>query len=170
MSPLPGEAGVVPMSELRFTVLGKPRPKGSLKPVRGRGSRHIRLIEDNESSSEWRGWVVSSAMRATSAHPGPAGEGWCALVGPVVVDVVFSFEKPVGAPKRRETWPVTRSNGDADKLLRNVLDALVDAGVMGDDSQVVDVFGRKRYCGQYPSALETPGAEIVVRPYSGGVN
>jgi Holliday junction resolvase RusA-like endonuclease len=84
--------------------------------------------------------------------------------GPVAVDIAVTVAKPKSAPKTRRTWPATRSSGDADKHARNVLDALVDAAVIGDDSQVVELAVRKVFPGEAPDALASAGAVIVVRP------
>jgi len=47
---------------------------------------------------------------------------------------------------------------DLDKLLRSTFDALGEAGVWGDDAQVVAARGRKVYTTGY----EPPGATILV--------
>lgn len=147
---------------LVFTAYGKPATKGSLKPVRLRNSRRIRLIEDHESSQPWRETVkyaALSAIRASRLHAAP----FTRLEGPVEADVIFCFDKPKSAPKTRLIWPITRSSGDIDKLLRNVFDALVDAGAIADDSQIVKVTAEKAHVGDYPAPLPVPGARVIVR-------
>lgn len=76
--------------------------------------------------------------------------------------VVFTFDRPKSAPKSRRVWPVTRSSGDLDKLCRAVFDALVDAGVMRDDSQVVRLTTSKVHVGD-PWSLHVPGCCVTVR-------
>jgi Holliday junction resolvase RusA-like endonuclease len=147
---------------LQFIVLGVPKAKGSMKHV-----GHGRMIEQLAGSKPWREAVKWAALEAIAAREG-TGEPFATLSGPVVVDVVFSFAKPKSAPKTRRIWPTTRSSGDVDKLLRNVLDALVDAAVMGDDSQVVRAVPEKAFVGEHPAALNVPGATIVVRALGGG--
>lgn len=139
---------------LTFVVHGVPKPKGSMKSV-GRG----RMIESLAGSKPWREAVKWAALEAIAA-----AEDFTTLTGPVQVDVVFCFPKPKSAPKTRRTWPITRSTGDVDKLLRNCFDALVDAAVMGDDSQVVKTIPEKAYAGEHPGGLDVPGARVMVRP------
>lgn len=136
--------------ELRIVVHGQPKPKGSLRHV-GKG----RMVEQVTGSRPWREAVKYAAL---DAYAGPA-----AIVGPVAVDIIVTVAKPKSAPKNRRTWPITRSSGDSDKHARNVLDALVDAAVIADDSQVIVLVVQKTYPGEALSALESPGALIVVR-------
>ena len=134
------------MTVIRIDVSGTPKPKGSLKHI-GRG----RLVEQVTGSGTWRQCI---AWAARNQHTGKA------LDEATMVSFEIRVAPPKSAPKRRITWPATRSSGDIDKHARNVLDALVDGGVLADDARVVDVHGRKRHC--LPG--EEPGAVIVVRP------
>ncbi|MEU8157997.1 RusA family crossover junction endodeoxyribonuclease [Micromonospora sp. NPDC048986] len=131
---------------IRITVIGTPKPKGSLKHI-GRG----RLVEQVTGSTPWRQTV---AWAARSQHHGDP------IADPAVVLFEVRVALPKSAPKRRIIWPATRSSGDIDKHARNILDALVDGGILADDSRVVDLRGRKRHC--LPG--EQPGAVICVRP------
>ena len=136
---------------LGFYVFGVPKPKGSLRHV-GNG----RLKEQLEGSPVWREAVKAAALAAVQR------ENWTRLVNvPVAVIVTLAFDKPASAPKRKETWPITRSSGDIDKQARNICDALVDAGVFKDDSQVIELVVRKRYVGTV-DRLTAPGAIIRV--------
>jgi len=148
--------------ELRFVVHGKPRPKGSMRVVgpHGRGG----MKESNPAAAPWREAVKWAALHATTVSEYATGQAFTRLTGPVEVDVVFAFDKPASAPKRRRIWPITRSTYDTDKLLRNVFDALCDAAVLRDDSQVVKVTGTKTYCGDEPHFTPTQGAVVTVRP------
>lgn len=134
------------VTAIRITVLGEPKPKGSLKHI-GRG----RLIEQVAGSAPWRQRIAWAAREQYHGQP---------LTGPVRVDFEVHVMPPKSAPKRRITWPTTRSSGDVDKHARNVLDALKDGGIVADDSQVVDLCARKRHC--LPG--EQPGAVITVCP------
>jgi crossover junction endodeoxyribonuclease RusA len=158
-APLGQAATVVP--GLRFVVYGGPKTKGSLKHV-GRGI----LVEDHKSSKPWREAVKWAALEAIAAREG-TGEPFAMLSGPVEVLVVFSFPRPKNAGPR-VTRPATRSSGDVDKLLRNVFDALGDAYVFADDSQVARVVANKAFVGEGSSRLTSPGAEITVRPLPAG--
>lgn len=133
------------MTTIRIEVTGTPKPKGSLKHI-GRG----RLVEQVAGSAPWRQAVAWAARDQHNGQP---------ITGPTLVMFEVRVTPPKSAPKRRITWPVTRSSGDIDKHARNVLDALKDGGVLVDDSQVVELTARKRHC--LPG--ETPGAVITVR-------
>jgi Holliday junction resolvase RusA-like endonuclease len=124
------------MNSIRFTVLGRPEPQGSIKYFMIAGKP--RLTSDNPRLRNWRqqvGWCAMDACsRAGMASPWPSHV-------PVVLSVVFVFAKPNSAPKNR-IWPTVRP--DRDKLLRAVGDALTGI-VYEDDSQVVDGPARKVY-------------------------
>jgi Holliday junction resolvase RusA-like endonuclease len=146
------------IAPLTITAYGVPKPKGSLRHI-GNG----RLKEQLEGSPIWREAVKAAAFVAARTS------GWQRLENtPVAVSATLTFERPASAPKRRVTWPITRSSGDVDKQARNILDALVDAGIVKDDSQVIDLSIRKRYCGQHDEALHIPGA--MIRVYDLGSN
>ena len=143
------------MSGLVITVHGQPKPKGSMRHV-----GHGRMVEQLEGSKPWRVAVCEATRGVMDTTFGPR---LLALrAAPLTVEATITVAKPKSAPKGRETWPITRSSGDADKHARNLLDALVDSGLMNDDSQVIDITVRKRYPGQHPDTLDTPGAVIRV--------
>lgn len=151
--------------EIVVTAYGTPKPKGSLKHI-GNG----RMAEQVEGSKPWREKVADAghaAMLSGRLGRGPARRP--PLDGPLAVEITVTVAKPKSAPKRRETFPDTRSSGDADKLARNILDALADARVITDDARVVELACRKRYPGQHPDALARPGAVIRVRQFGGAL-
>lgn len=139
---------------LVVTVFGKPVTQGS----KTRTKWGIR--DDNaDRLRPWREAVKQAALDALNARD--------RLEGPVLVDVVFTFDRPKSAPKSRPCWPITRSSGDLDKLQRALFDALTDAGVWRDDSQVVDVRARKVHVGD-DGALRIPGAVVTVEAVDAG--
>lgn len=153
---------------LDLFIPGTPKPKGSLRHV-----GHGRLIEQLAGSPDWRNTVRAAAHNAVRCCPDPTcGHLQDGYPNPaaLAVDITLLFPKPKSAPKTRQILPITRSSGDIDKQARNILDALVDAGVMRDDSQVIDLTVRKRYCPEGG----TPGAHVEVRetdpstPLAGG--
>jgi crossover junction endodeoxyribonuclease RusA len=79
------------------------------------------------------------------------------LDGPVEVSIVFYLEKPASRPKG---VVFADRKPDIDKLVRSVLDSLTDAGVLREDSRVVDLHALKLYARRGAS----PGVVIVVRP------
>lgn len=141
---------------IRFRVPGVPVSQGRMVSF-GRGP----LVHANEKQLKpWRNkvhTVAAAAMRG--AEP---------LTGPVAVGVLFALPRPKTV---RRALPTGRLDGDIDKLLRAILDALTArddkglvTGVYVDDSQVVDLDPppRKRYAGS-PGSLSEPGVEITVR-------
>jgi len=110
---------------ITFTVLGTPRPQGSLKAFMVKGKPQ--LTSDNPKMRPWRQEVGWEALRAW-------GSG--ALLAPrdvpVTVKIVFYLRRAKSALKR-QIRPTKKP--DLDKLARSVLDSL--KGVLYyDDSQV----------------------------------
>lgn len=105
---------------LHFAARGIPRPQGSKRLLRGR------LIESSRGHADWRRTV---AMAALAARQDRGGE-W-----PVERSVLVTMDFFV--PGRRDGRP------DVDKLARAVLDALVEAQVLRDDSLVVSLIAAK---------------------------
>lgn len=155
----PGPAGpTLPIEEIegprgyQFDVYGQPKPKGSLRHV-----GHGRMVEQLEGSKPWRVAVKEAALDAIRRFGITAP-----LEGPLIVEAIITVPKPKSAPKRRRSWPITRSSGDVDKHARNLLDALVDASLMGDDSQVIEIRILKAFAGEHARGLAVPGAVIRV--------
>lgn len=121
---------------------GRPRSKGSLKVISGRGRKPV-MVEDHRHSKPWRTQMTRELkahlirIKSNEIH-----------TGPVAVAVTFVFERR-GPSAQLLPWPTlnagVNANGDLDKLLRNVLDALTDAGVIADDSQVCKISSEKRW-------------------------
>jgi hypothetical protein len=147
------------MSDLRpllhVRVLGTPRPKGSLKFVTKSYAK-----EQVAGSPDWRSAVASVANGAISCqcpeNCGALNPGF-PYDGPVKVLVRLEFLRPKGA--KDGALPSTRNTGDIDKHMRNIFDALQDAGVLKDDAQIVDQCSSKRY-----STTGVAGAVITVWP------
>lgn len=141
---------------MRIEVLGRPRPKGSMRPL-GKG----RMKEQVEGSGDWRDNVRECAKRAKKEYEKDYQTGDLGFIyprpQPVRVQVRFYFDPP----KKHDPYPATRSCGDIDKLQRNVFDALVDAGVLQDDAQIVNVYAEKQYCSGR-TELHVPGAVIYI--------
>lgn len=175
MQALTSESGV------RVFVPGRPRTKGSMKPVHikmGPGRCRVSLTESGEHSIAWKKTMIKALCAECLCAAWP---------GAVVVDTFFRFEASAGQERKRtslltsaealgaelspgtsDLWPVERSgayaHGDEDKLRRNVLDALTQSGLIADDCLVVD--------GRSPKRFTRPGEEqgvvIVVRPARDG--
>lgn len=146
---------------LTVTVTGTPAPQGSKRGFYNAKAGRVQMVESSNKVKPWRQDVKAAALNtiATTGHQ--------QLLGPVAVDVTFYLPRPAGhygtgrnahqikpsAPR----WPHRKP--DVDKLLRSTLDALGEAGVWRDDSQVVDVHAAKAYADGRP-----PGAHITVHP------
>lgn len=144
---------------LRLYVDGVPRPEGSTiaMPPRGqpcpacraRPGRWFVLPDNRKVLGPWRQQVTTKA-RLVLATDG----GAYPLTGPLWARCDFTFARPRSHPPG--SWPVGRGAvGDLDKLVRAVYDALTDAGVWGDDAQVVREVSEKRYGAR-------PGARVLV--------
>lgn len=140
-------------------VIGVPGPQGSKRAVgRTKKGRTI-LVESSAKVKPWRENVHAAALAA-----GAGGFGWQAMLGPVVLQVVFTLPAPLSLPKKRESVPAKMP--DLSKLVRSTEDALTTAGVWRDDAQVVACLFAKTYPagtpGAHPDALPVPGAFVRV--------
>jgi len=129
--------GLAGIEVLDFWVPGHPRTKGSLT-ARARkclccdkctGYVGKMQLVDTEASKRWRKLVAYQAEQAIaqSLYSFP-------IVDRVGLDLGFALDIDD---------VIKDGAGDTDKLYRNVLDALTDAGVYRDDVQVVRLTGYK---------------------------
>lgn len=133
---------------IQFTVIGDPAPQGSKKLV-GNGI----MVESSKKVKPWRQDVAFAGREAM--------QGREPLDGPLMASIVFTVRKPASAPKKRRVYPNRKP--DLDKLLRSTMDALVTAGVIADDSRVVEFTQvAKAFPGEHIRALPHPGAYISV--------
>lgn len=144
---------MIPTSEVQIIAYGAPAPQGSKRHV-GKGV----MVESSAAVKPWREAVKCAARELMGDLP--------PLDGPLVVRMVFTMRKPVGAPKTRRTWPDRMP--DLSKLARSTEDALTDAGVWTSDARVVE-YARlaKVYPREDPEALTVPGVRVIVRPIQG---
>ena len=110
---------------LSFEVRGSAKSKGSLTSF-GPGQ----MVEAVQGSKEWREFVAWIATRAARKAR------WVRVDRPAPCSLYATFSF---ARRGRAEHPTTRSTYDADKLARNLLDALQDADVIQDDSQVTEL-------------------------------
>ena len=136
---------------------GRPRTKGSLKPVHirmGAGRCRVSLTESGEYAIAWKTAMIRAIREVCVC------ERWAE---PVRVDTFFRFEK-FCEPDGVLPWPTRETgqwaHGDEDKLRRNALDALTQSGLIADDSLVVGGENWKRWADEDEDA----GALIVVTP------
>jgi hypothetical protein len=160
------------MSEViaRLFVVGRARTKGSLEPTitRMRGKLKI-AMHDTPQSKAWKLRMVK-ALREALGITVARVDGELQRVdaepygGAVEVHAFFRFERsPAVAggvwPSHDTEWPTADDIGDEDKLRRNVLDALTQAGVIKDDAYSIGGVTLKRWC----KPGELAGVEILVR-------
>lgn len=126
---------------ISFTVLGRPATKGSFRAFIHKG--RVVVIHDNPRCKAWQKEVAKAAKQAIVGSAAP----YTCTIG---VRATFTIERP---KKTKRTQP----QGDLDKLLRVVFDAMTGV-VYGDDDQVIRVEARKVWG-------ETPGVHIDVAPY-----
>ena len=117
---------------VKFFVPGRPAPQGSKRSV-----GHGRFIEASKYLPAWRKAVTEFAIYETTMT------SWDTIPGPARLIVSFYLERPSSISKRKRPFPIVPP--DLDKLCRGVADALSDAGVWGDDSQVVELIATKHY-------------------------
>ena len=109
---------------------GIPQPQGSKNAYR-RGNKIV-LVEANKNLPAWRRLVTDKLEQANvSCQP---------LTGAVSLDVMFFM--PRGKTVKREMPTVPP---DLDKLIRAINDSATDAGIIEDDSQVIEIVAYKFY-------------------------
>lgn len=148
----------------RFFVEGRPRTKGSLTPQMSRGAGgkiRVHLVESGEYAVPWKKTMIRAIRDQTSVgmerSAGP-------YAGAVRVNATFVFERTFGVghevwPSHRTPFPTAIDIGDLDKLLRNLLDALTQSGLIKDDSQVALIVSGKAWADE---TFPTPGVNVTV--------
>jgi len=121
--------------QTHFRVVGFPATKGS------------KVVMQSKHGNFWLKESNASAVNAFTSAVVAQAKRYCAerqlLQCAVAIDLsFFVFGKgPVGEP----AWERKRGNGDIDKFMRCVFDALTTAAAWGDDMQVTDLCARKRW-------------------------
>lgn len=161
------------MRALVLDVTGLPTPQGSKRAWVNKATGRAQMREQSDDKIQlWRQDVKAAALAVNDCPPfdhGHHDDSPCfPLAGPLEIVVLFRFPRPKthyrtgrNAELLRDNAPLfphTRAVGDLDKCLRSTWDALVTAGVFGDDSQVVHTDAWKTYADH---AL--PGALITIR-------
>jgi len=78
-------------------------------------------------------------------------DSWEPVSGAVELQLVFYLDRPSTISRKKRPHPIVPP--DIDKLVRGVGDALSDAGVWGDDSQVVKLVAFKRYADSHNTGV-----------------
>src|SRR5262245_37813289 len=138
---------------LTFHVPGRPIPQGSVRAmIVKRGGRNIPTVMNtagNPPLAAWRMKVTANARQALE------NQGWTPVEdgGAVGIKIVFLLDRPKhhfgtgrNATLVKDSSPeYPAGKPDIDKLVRAILDALTDAGVWADDSQVCYVLASKTW-------------------------
>jgi crossover junction endodeoxyribonuclease RusA len=123
---------------------GTPAPQGSKSHV-GNGV----MIESSKAVKPWRE-SIRSALTTDAGLPRYKFEG------AVFASLEFIMPRPKSAPKK--STPHADKRPDLDKLVRSVFDSLTSAGVLRDDSCVVELSARKRIA----AIGETAGLKVQI--------
>lgn len=149
-------------ARIAIRVHGVPIPQGSKSASVINGRAVLRDAND-KTLAPWRRHVTAAARDQTRYTD--------TIHGPIRVWVRFTFERPpshYGSGRNahlvKDSAPrfAGRACGDLDKLQRAIFDALTDAQVWHDDTQVVDVRARKFYAGEDDLALDQAGVDIIL--------
>lgn len=120
---------------------GIPQPQGSKAAFQRAGK--IVMVESNKKLPAWRK-LVTEKLEAANVSCTP-------LEGAVALDVMFFMPKPKSVTRK---WPSVKP--DLDKLCRSIGDSATDAGVVNDDSQIVEIVAYKCY-----ADAEQPAGALV---------
>lgn len=124
---------------LAFTAYGMvPAPKGSYRPVRVPTSAgpKTRLISMAKREKVWRQFVADEIR--TTIPDVQIGKEYA-----VKVHATFYLPRPKRAPEYKRVRPINVP--DLDKLCRALGDAMVDGGLLVDDSIIVEWHASKEY-------------------------
>lgn len=114
--------------------------------------RHVgngRVIHDNTDLKRWMRTIELVARRAWNMrqHREP-------IDAPVVVEAVFYMPRP-----KRPRWSRPATKPDCDKLQRAIGDGLEVAGVVKNDSRIVEWYRPRKY---YADPQHPMGARVKV--------
>lgn len=138
-------------AELVIRAIGRCARQGSKSPKGHTKDGRCILVEADPNLPQWRTDVITAAKTAMRAHG-----SWVMLDGPIEAWCVFVLPRP---PSVTREWPESQNDGDGDKYVRAVFDALTLAKVWTNDARVVRHHAEKIYA----KPGQAPGARIVVR-------
>lgn len=165
------------MIEHSIFVAGRPRTKGSLKPVHvklGRGRCQVSLREDSAESTAWLRTMVAGIREQCGITVTRVGDGWQRTdggqpwTGAVNVTAAFLFEREPSWPSHQTEYPTSRDIGDVDKLLRNLNDALTYSRLIEDDSLITGCTGRKYWVDDWSGEPAVAGVQARVTLWEAG--
>lgn len=131
-------------------IAGTPIPQGS-KNAYLRGKRCV-VVDANKNLPAWRK-LVTEKLEAANASRAP-------LDGALSMQVIFFLPRPKTVTRE---FPIIKP--DLDKLIRSINDSAVDAGVIKDDSQVIEIVAYKFY-----EDPQNPCGVFIAYDYLNGVS
>lgn len=138
---------------------GRPKPQGSKTQGVGRNGKPF-MREDNAGTKPWRKRMVEALQDAS-------GQPLAVFDSAVWVRLRFVFLRPKS--HMPDSLPTSKLLGDVDKLTRNVLDALTQAGVITDDKFVVKLRDVEKVYGPNPGVHIEIGP-AVPNPFGEGIS
>lgn len=147
---------VITPGAVELLVMGLPAPQGSKTYM----PKQRAMVEGSSPAGRtrlrtWRTAVVEAAAKEADRREGP-------FEGPVLVGVTFRLPMPRSRPKWHQRLGTTpcKVKPDLDKLVRSLLDGLVQGGLLRDDAQVCELRARK------VEVVGWTGAKVAVTPVS----
>lgn len=138
------------MTPIKFTVMGVPQTKGSMRAFMPKGARFPVVTSTNPHGKAWEKTVALGAVHAR-------GAGVPVYLGGVELELVFYLPRPQRLAKK--ATPLHTKRPDLDKYIRCIGDALTGI-CWEDDGQIVRIVASKTYA----EAGAQPRATITVRP------
>jgi crossover junction endodeoxyribonuclease RusA len=138
-------------------VPGVPAPQGSKTRMPNGAMVEGGSTTGRERLRNWRNAVTAGAAEAWEGMPTLDRQ-------PLMLEVHFRMPRPKA--RRHDVWHATKPDGA--KLIRSTEDALVDAGVIGDDAWICQHVASKRYCDRDRNnvgafiRLRTPASVVIL--------
>lgn len=147
---------------LVLTMLGVPRPQGSVKPMFNKKSG-TGFVKYADVTIEHRNRLILRLQDEWDGRP--------PILTGVIVAAVFTFERPKShyrtgrnAHLLRDSAPVDHIQApDTDKLCRLLGDALEQSGVLASDGQICDWVASKRWGDFSGTSLSVVPKGVLVR-------
>jgi Holliday junction resolvase RusA-like endonuclease len=137
---------------LVFEVHGDPAPQGSKNAGVSKAGKGFVYEQNSKTQTQWRQDVVNAGVAARDVV------GHETFDGPVAVVLLLRLRRPLSVKIAKRPFPCVKP--DIDKITRNCLDGLKQAGVYRDDAQVINLFVQKRYATD--DVAGAPGASVRV--------
>lgn len=135
-------------------VAGTPAPQGSKTRMPNGAMLEAGSAVGREKLRTWRNAVTATAAEQWAGKP-PIEQQ------PLLLEIKFSMPRPKS--RKHDVWHATKP--DESKLIRATEDALVDAGIIGDDAWICQHVTAKQYAQRSPGALirlRTPGIVVIL--------